>query len=91
LLRLPPPYDPREIVVSTLGLNGISAPPPASIAFEDDDGVPEMILRIDRDALAAVLPAGPGFPLTITGEVRDRTWFRGTAILRVIASHAPGL
>jgi hypothetical protein len=84
-LQLPPAYDPHLIDVSTVSINGTLFANPSPIEFTDvnGDGIPELSLKFDRAALAAILGPGTTVPITFTGEVKDVVWFRGTALLKV--------
>jgi sugar lactone lactonase YvrE len=88
--QLPAPFDPREILISTVSLNGLLPPKARPVDFVDEnhDGVEEVVLKFDRAAVEAILPEGDRIPVTVTGEVRNRTWFTGTAAIRVIRSQA---
>ncbi len=85
-LQLPPLYDPHDVVISTVSLNGQVFARPAPIAFEDGngDGVEELVVKFDRAAVESILPEGSSIPVTVTGEVRKTTWFRGTTSIRAI-------
>jgi len=86
VLQLPPAYDPHDVDVSTVSIDGIlfANPTPVSYSDDDHDGTKELNLKFDRAALASILGPGAVVPVTITGEVRGRTWFRGTATVRPI-------
>jgi hypothetical protein len=88
--QLPTRFDPREILISTVSLNGQIPAEPRPIDFIDEnhDGVEEIVLKFDRAAVEAILMEGDRIPVTVTGEVRNRTWFTGTATIRVIRSQA---
>ncbi len=84
--QLPAPYDPHDVVVSTVSLNGQLYANPGPVSFTDDsgDGIEEIVLKFDRAAFEALLPEGDSLPVTATGEVRDTIWFTGTAFIRAI-------
>lgn len=83
-LQLPPAYDPHEIVLSSVTVNGGVPADVSSVTFKDGnhDGIEEMVLRFNRAAVEATLPEGNAVEVTVTGEVRDRTWFRGVDTIR---------
>jgi subtilisin family serine protease len=85
-IQLPSPFDPRDVVVSSVLLGGRLAPIPSRISFVDDnlDGRLELVLKFDRLAFQSMLPAGQSVTVELTGEVKDQTWFRGTARIRII-------
>jgi hypothetical protein len=85
-LQLPQMYDPQDVVIETVSIFGQLFANPAPIAFEDGngDGVDELIVKFDREAFEALVPEGDDVPVTVTGEVRDTTWFTGTDSIRTI-------
>jgi hypothetical protein len=86
MLQFAAGIDPQEVVLESVRLNGMLPPLVPRTSFEDGngDGRLELILKFDRQSVQALLPEGQAVPVTVTGEVRDRTWFRATAILRII-------
>jgi len=85
-LQLPPGYDPRQVVISSVSLYGVLFADPAPIEFADEngDGVDELILHFDRAAFQSLVPEGDQVPVTVTGEVADTVWFKGTDTIRAI-------
>ncbi|HUD72355.1 MAG TPA: choice-of-anchor D domain-containing protein, partial [Dongiaceae bacterium] len=94
-VELPSDLDPHAVDPCGVTLAGVVRPigcpgPPAhgAVRFADGwpaggDGVQELVLRFDRQALAAALASsGPG-PVLVVGEVTDVQWWRGTVPLRV--------
>jgi hypothetical protein len=84
--QLPAAYDPHDVVISTVSLNGQLYANPMPVSFTDDssDGVEELVLKFDRAAFEALLPEGDSIPVTATGEVRNTIWFTGTGFIRAI-------
>jgi hypothetical protein len=84
--QLPPAHDPREVLLPSVSIEGRlqALPSPAAYADEDGDGVEEVIVKFDRAAFEALFPEGDAIPVTVIGEVRDRTWFRGTDTIRAV-------
>ena len=82
-LQLPPELDPHEVLLSSVTLNGLPLPQEVRVSFGDsnEDGIEELILRLDRESFLAAL--GEGSVVTVTGEVRETTWFTGTSSVRV--------
>ncbi|HKQ62614.1 MAG TPA: choice-of-anchor D domain-containing protein [Candidatus Polarisedimenticolaceae bacterium] len=85
-LQLPAACDPRDVIVGSVTLWGeiVAEPAPVATADRNADGIPELILQFD--AIDFEKHAGQGeVAVVATGEVRDRTWFRGSDVLRVFA------
>ena len=86
-VELPPEYDPAQVLVETVKINGV-VPAEASPFSNDGDynnnGIPDLMFKFDRTALATVLGSGENVELTVTGEVEDTTWFVATDYIRVI-------
>ena len=85
-LQLPLPYDPHDVVISTVSINGtlFANPSPVSFADTTGDGIEEIILKFDRSAFQGLIPEGDDVVVTVTGEIRDTTWFRGTDTVRAV-------
>jgi hypothetical protein len=84
-IELPAPYNPRDIRPGTILLNDTLKAGSDSPQFTDldGDGLPEMMVTVNRRGLAATLPPGSEVPVTVQGEVADQAWFRSTVMLRV--------
>jgi hypothetical protein len=86
-VELPVGYDPMEVLVETVTLNGVV---PAELQpFENDgdfngNGIPDLMFKFDRSACAEALDAGESVEIVVTGEVEDTTWFVATDYIRVI-------
>ncbi len=94
-IELPSGYDPREIVASTILLNGVLAPEldpkygfvgdeDSYITDYDEDGVEERMVKFDREVVQILLDVGLGMGITLTGELKDGTKFKGSDSVRVI-------
>ena len=85
-LELPPGYDPADVLLSTVTLNG-TVPADAEKSQMGDfneNGIPDWAFKFPRAAVEAVLPVGDPVTVTITGEVEDTIWFTGSDDIRVI-------
>lgn len=82
-IELPEGYDVSDIDISTVRLNGeIQAEShPTKIGDYDADGVPDLMVKFDRQDAIALLCVGEA-TLTITGKF-DETPFEGTDTIRV--------
>lgn len=94
-VELPEGYDVGEIDVSTVAVTEIDeaelADPiyaeekPTSIGDEDGDGIPDLMVKFDRQALTGYLEVEAGERLlTISGALSDGTRLQGSDTIRVI-------
>jgi hypothetical protein len=86
-VELPVGYDPADVLLETVLLNGIVPADPKGFKFDEDfnvNGIPDLSFDFDRSAVAALLPAGESVAVVVTGEVADTTWFVATDYIRVI-------
>jgi hypothetical protein len=84
-IQLPADLDPRNILRSSLLLDGIvpAAPRPYSFGDHSGDGIRELMIKFSRSATQALLTPGTN-TITITGDMVDGTSFIGSTTLRVI-------
>jgi subtilisin family serine protease len=101
IVQLPPGLDPRSVdpcgvrldaVVPVIGCPG--TPPQGAVQFADawpvgGDGVPEIALKFDRQAVLATLGAGGVVTIVVEGEVTDVAFWRGGVTARAIAGGKP--
>lgn len=87
-IELPAAYWPEEIALSSVLLQGAIPADPSSWEIEDcdDDGIREFVVKFDRAAFQAILPEGEYVPVTIAGDVRNRS-FEGMDTIRTIRPH----
>ena len=85
-LQLPAGLDPHDVVISSVSIYGqlFANPSPISYSDDNDDGTLELVVKFDRAAFQALVPQGDSVAVTVTGEVRDTTWFVGTTYVRAI-------
>ena len=85
-IELPEGYDVEDIDVSTIKLNDqIPAEShPTGIGDNDNDGIPDLMVKFDRAAVQQMLQTGNEVEITVTGELTDGTLFEGTDTIRVI-------
>ena len=85
-IELPDDYDVAEIDVSTVMLETIPAEDsPTEVGDYDDDGISDLMVKFDRQALIQYLDGATGdITLTVTGELTDGTPFEGSDTIRVI-------
>jgi hypothetical protein len=89
VLQLPEEYDPHDIVIESVSIYGqiYALTHPIEYTDENFDGIEELAVKFDREAFEGVVPDGDDVPVTVTGEVRDTTWFTGTDMIRAIRPH----
>ncbi|MFW9882197.1 MAG: hypothetical protein ACFFG0_54740, partial [Candidatus Thorarchaeota archaeon] len=85
-IEFPPGYDVNDIDISTLFLNDViqSEDHPTGIGDEDNDGIPDLIVKFNRTEVIGLLESGEMVYITITGELFDGTPLVGTDVIRVI-------
>ncbi|HZI89888.1 MAG TPA: T9SS type A sorting domain-containing protein, partial [Candidatus Polarisedimenticolia bacterium] len=79
-------FAPSDIDLASVRLEGVAAVPSkdAKIVDHDGDGLPELMFKFDRQALAASLTAGV-IDVSITGSLVTGASFEGTDQIRVIS------
>jgi YVTN family beta-propeller protein len=84
-IELPLPYSARDIVVSSVLLQGVVPAETDGFSYEDKDadGLEELVVKFDRAAFQAAIPCGEVVPVRITGSVPPNT-FAGDDTIRVI-------
>lgn len=85
-IELPEPYDASSIVLSSVwALGSVCAEPtPSEVGDYDLDGVPDLMIKFPRAAVASLVSTGEVVPIVVTGELADDTEFEGTDTIRVI-------
>ncbi len=82
-------YDARDIDVSSVSLEGVSALP-YKYGYVDinDDGICELMVKFDRTAIIAELPfeSCPDYLVHIGGSYSDGVSFRGTDLINIVYS-----
>jgi len=84
-IQLALPFFTEEIVVSSVRLQGTIPAVPGTESLTDinTDGIKELTVKFDRAQFQAVLPQGEYVPVTVTGDVRNRT-FAGEDTIRTL-------
>ncbi len=84
-IELPAGYNVADISISSLRLNGTipAVSWPYAIGDYDHDGIPDLMVKFDRNAVINLLPAGDNIMVTVTGTVGTTT-FEGVDTIRVI-------
>ncbi len=88
-IELPQGYDVSDIDVSSIMLNDTvpAEPKPTAIGDHDNDGVPDLMVKFDRNAVSElILSKGIMYgsvTLTVTGKLNNGTQFEGSDTIRV--------
>ena len=92
IVQLPPGYDPRRVVPSTVSVQDrvFAEDEPFVVEDRNGDGIPEAVLSFDADRFRKLLRPATGEPLRIRGEIRDRVWFRGSGEIEPGGPLLPG-
>jgi len=80
-------FDVADIDLGTVFLNGVipAESSPTAIGDDDDDGVPDLMVKFDRQAAIANVPLLVGDqPLDVTWLMSDGTPFIGQDTVKVI-------
>ena len=90
-IGLPAGYDPRDVDIATVTLNGSVFAASWAVTKSDDDtgSGSDLIVRFARDQVIAILPVGDDVKVRITGELGDGSWFVGSDVVRVICEDVP--
>jgi len=84
-IELPEGYDPLDIDIETVRLNGVV---PGTLRWtptgdRDQDGIPELRVKFDRVVFDAAIPQGEYVPVTISGMVNGER-FSGPDTIRTL-------
>jgi len=87
-LEFPDGYDPAQVLLESVRLNGTVAASPDFFEIKDwnHNHVPDVALKFPRDAVEGTLGEGDQVPVSIFGTLGDRC-FLGTTMIRVIRPH----
>jgi hypothetical protein len=88
-IELPEGHDPADIDVSTVVLNDELAAllHPTGVGDEDNDGIPDRMVKFDRAHFVELLPPGEHVEVAVSGELNDQTSFAGAGSVWVICPH----
>lgn len=85
-IELPDGYDVVDINISTILLNNTvpAENKPTNISDYDNDGILDLMVKFDRQAVQDILELGENVLTTVTGKLFDETQFEGIDYIRVI-------
>jgi hypothetical protein len=78
-------YAASDIDIASILLNGsvpVAAGAPTALGDENDDSIPDLMVKFSRAAIGMLLPEGENVPVTVSGLV-DGDCFEGTDFIRV--------
>ncbi|HLG22860.1 MAG TPA: FG-GAP-like repeat-containing protein, partial [Candidatus Manganitrophaceae bacterium] len=86
-IELPDGFTPGEIDVSSLRLQGVipAESQPTTLGDHDADGIPDLMVKFDRQWLQSLINPGADVKITLTGRLKDanRT-IKGEDTIKVI-------
>ena len=92
-IELPEGYDVNDIDVASVRFEGSlpAAEKPCGVGDEDEDGIPDLMVKFARAEAGSLLAVGDSVEVTISGMVLSET-FWGTDVIRVFmpGHHAEG-
>ncbi|MFX1574986.1 MAG: hypothetical protein ACFFB0_19790 [Promethearchaeota archaeon] len=86
-IELPEGSDVDDIDITSILLNEIcpiADSSPSGIGDYDEDGIPDLMVKFDRQAVIGLFNPGENVEIMISGELNDGTPFEGTDTIRVI-------
>jgi parallel beta-helix repeat protein len=80
-VELPAGISVEDIDVSTMLMNNTVIPEKGSVSITDydGDGVPELMMKLDKKELIKILRSRENFSLTITGKLKNGLPFEGSS------------
>jgi len=86
-IELPSGYDPADVPVGSVKLNGSVEATEFTLGDFNHNGVSDFTVKFLRQDVESVLSEGDRVQVTITGAVGDACKFAGTEFVRVIRPH----
>jgi len=85
-IELPEGFDVDDIDLESVKLDGLSRvdSSPTGIDDHDGDGIPDLMVKFDREAVIELLEPGENVLVTISGNLDGGLLFEGTDTIRVI-------
>ena len=79
-------YDPYDIVLGAILLNGFLSPAikPYNIEDSDNNGILELMIKFDRSQIISNLESSQFCEMTITGKLIDGIIFKATSTIELI-------
>jgi hypothetical protein len=86
-IELPSGYDPADVPVGTVKLNGSVEATELTLGDFNHNGVSDFTVKFLRQEVEYILPEGDQVQVTITGSVGDNCKFAGTEAVKVLRPH----
>jgi hypothetical protein len=85
-IELPEGYDVNDIDVSAIMLNLaiLAEEHPTEIGDYDYDGIPDLMVKFDRQKIQGILSPGDDVMISVLGRLFDGTLFEGIDLIKVI-------
>lgn len=85
-IEFPEGYNVPDINISTILLNETvpAEDHPTNISDYDEDGIPDLMVKFDRQDVIDILELGDNVAITVAGKLFDETQFEGTDHIKVI-------
>jgi PKD repeat protein len=85
-IEFPDGYKVEDIDINTIMLNDVlpANTQPTNISDYDQDGIPDLMVKFDRQNIIDILEPGDNVEIIITGQLIDGTKFEGIDFIDVI-------
>ena len=85
-IELPDGFNVSNITISSIKLNGVvpAQSQPTNIGDYDNDGIPDLMVKFSRSAVAQILQPGNNVEIKISGTLINGMEFEGVDYIRVI-------
>jgi len=91
-VELPPEYDPAQVVLETVRLNGTvpAVVHRSRLGDWNHNKIRDWMFKFNRDDVVAALPEGDPVQVTVSGEIEGTARFEGSDAIRVFVPHGGG-
>ncbi|MFX0083571.1 MAG: hypothetical protein ACFE94_17625 [Candidatus Hodarchaeota archaeon] len=85
-IELPSEYNVNDIVLEEILLNGLISPEvsPYNIGDNDNNNIPDLMIKFDRSAVKAYFVGVESGEITITGKLVDGIKFEGNNVIELL-------
>ncbi|MFX1345095.1 MAG: hypothetical protein ACFFBC_05670 [Promethearchaeota archaeon] len=84
-IELPENYDVHDIILGEILLNDYFSPElkPFNIGDNNDNGIPDLMIKFDRSSVISNLESSQFGEMTISGRLQDGIKFKGVGIIEL--------